>query len=198
MEDTPNGFPRLAAFQSSETNFSLYRSFNYLHSRILLDLQDEITSLEKELDQVDREDDRLNSGRLRSREIDVEAALEEEDEEDEEEQGEFRNRRQILRDIRKLLAEYDEVLIHSRTLESFPKPSDRNYTSVRRYCNNTKPLMDAEMDSIRTKEDIISLHSGREWSGFDGSVETAIARVDRWLSRVFGCKDLPLLVSLYV
>jgi hypothetical protein len=51
--EVPLGYPRLAAFQSSESNFSLYRSFSYLHSRILLDLQDEIRSLEEELDQFD-------------------------------------------------------------------------------------------------------------------------------------------------
>ena len=34
----------------------MYRGFSYLHSRILLDLQDELTELEKELDDCDWDD----------------------------------------------------------------------------------------------------------------------------------------------
>ncbi|OAL46257.1 hypothetical protein IQ07DRAFT_201463 [Pyrenochaeta sp. DS3sAY3a] len=183
LENTPNGFPRLAAFQSSEANFALYRSFSYLHSRVLLDLQDEITSLERELDEIDWDDFDEDPNRLRSREIDVDTA----------DSGEnSRTRRVILKEIREKLMEYDEVLIKARTLESFQKPSDRNYRSVRRYHHNTKPLMDAEMDSIRSKEDIVSLHNGREWATFDGGVETMIGQVDRFLQKVFRTKVPPL------
>lgn len=97
VEDTPNGFPRLAAFQSSQADFSLYRSFSYLHSRVLLDLQDEITCLEKELDEIDWDDFEEDPNRLRSREIDVNKASSE---------GDTRNRRVILREIKQKLMEY--------------------------------------------------------------------------------------------
>jgi hypothetical protein len=201
VENTPNGFPRLAAFQSSEANFGLYRSFSYLHSRILLDLQDEITSLEKELDELDWDDHDENPDRLRSRIDDVAAAAHE---------GNTRNRRVILREIRTKLMEYgahtlpacihhyrtnkspDEVLIKAQTLESFQKPSDRNYRSVRRYHHNEKPLMDAEMDSIRSKEDTVSLRSGREWASFDGGVETLLGQIDHFLQTLFRLKGPPL------
>ena len=103
VEDTPNGFPRLAAFQSSEANFSLYRSFSYLHSRVLLDLQDEITSLEKELDDIDDDDETDDPDRLRSRELDVDKAVSE---------GNTRNRRVILREIRLKLLEYGMPSAH--------------------------------------------------------------------------------------
>lgn len=192
MENTPNGYPRLAAFQSSEANFSLYRSFSYLHSRILLDLQDEITTLEKELDEIDWDDFDSDPDRLRSREIDISLAAASSSENEDE--PSTRNRRVVLREIKAKLMEYDEVLIKARTLESFQKPSDRNYRSVRRYHHNTKPLMDAEMDSIRSKEDTVSLFNGREWANFDGSVETAIGRVDHWLQWMFGCERPPLQV----
>lgn len=97
VENTPNGFPRLAAFQSSEANFALYRSFSYLHSRVLLDLQDEITSLERELDEIDWDDFDEDPNRLRSREIDVDTA----------DSGEnSRTRRVILKEIREKLMEY--------------------------------------------------------------------------------------------
>jgi hypothetical protein len=205
VEATPNGFPRLAAFQSSEANFSLYRSFSYLHSRVLLDLQDEITSLERELDEIDLDDLDADPDRLRSRELDVDRASRE---------GSSRNRRVILREIKTKLMEYgtsdpsptmldidlisdtDEVLLKARQLESFQKPSDRNYRNVRRYHHNTAPLMDAEMDSIRSKEDIVSLHNGREWATFDGGVETMIGAIDGVLQKIFRTKNPPLQVRL--
>ncbi|RAR09607.1 hypothetical protein DDE82_001725 [Stemphylium lycopersici] len=183
LEETPEGFPRLAAFQSSETNFALYRSFSYLHSRVLLDLQDEITSLEKELDEIDWQDFDADPMRLKSRDFD---ASQRDDE------GEPRSRRVILREIKAKLIEYDEVLIKARKLESFQRPSDRNYRSVRRYFYNEKPLLDAETDAIRSKEDIVSLHNGREWASFDGGVETMIGLTDRFLKKVFRLKNRPL------
>jgi len=149
-------------------------------------LQDEITALEKELDEVDWDDHDDNPDRLRSREADVAAAARD--------GGNVRNRRVILKEIRVKLMEYDELLIKARTLESFQKPSDRNYRSVRRYHHNTKPLMDAEMDSIRSKEDTVSLRSGREWATFDGGVETVIGKVDHWLKKVFRYQEPPLQV----
>lgn len=99
MEETPNGFPRLAAFQASEPNFSLYRSFSYLHSRVLLDLQDQITCLEKELDEIDWEDHDEDADRLKSRDYDTQQP---------DGEGEPRTRRVILREIQSKLLEYGE------------------------------------------------------------------------------------------
>ena len=56
MESCPEGYPRLAAFQSSDHNFMIYRGYSYLHSRVLLYLQDEIACAEKELDKMDEND----------------------------------------------------------------------------------------------------------------------------------------------
>jgi hypothetical protein len=86
----------------------------------------------------------------------------------------------------------DEVLIKARDIESFQKPSDRNYRSLRRYCHNKRPLMDTEMDAIRCKEDIVS--NGREWATFDGGVEHVIGQVDHTLQKVFKTQKPPLQV----
>jgi len=51
------------------------------------------------------------------------------------------------------------------------------------------------MDAIRSKEDIVSLHNGREWASFDGSVETLISQIDRFLQKVFRTEKRPLQVS---
>ena len=183
LENTPNGFPRLAAFQSSEANFSLYRSFSYLHSRVLLDLQDELRTLEAELDEKDWDDFDEDPDRLRSRDLDVSKSKDE---------GDTRTRRVILAEIAEKMTTYDNILINTHTLESFQRPSNRNYRSVRRYHHNHAPLMDAEMDSIRAKEDIVSIRSGREWANFDGNVESALGGVDSVLQKVLGTKEPPL------
>ncbi|CAN9433181.1 unnamed protein product [Alternaria alternata] len=183
LEGTPNGFPRLAAFQASDTNFALYRSFSYLHSRVLLDLQDEITSLEAELDEIDLEDSFEDQRRLMSRDYDASQPHGE---------GAPRSRRVILREIKTKLLEYDEVLMKARDLQSFQKPSDRNYRSLRRYCYKKKPLLDEGLESIRTKEDMVTIHNGREWATFDGGVETVIGQTDKFLQKVFRTKTPPL------
>jgi hypothetical protein len=51
------------------------------------------------------------------------------------------------------------------------------------------------MESIRSKEDIVSLHNGREWATFDGGVETMISGIDNLLQKVFRTEKKPLQVS---
>jgi hypothetical protein len=97
VKETAAGFPRLATFQAADPSYSMYRGFAYLHSRLLLDLQDELTALEAELEEVDWDDHDFNPGRLRSREIDVEVARQE---------GDVRNRRYLLVEIKTKLTEY--------------------------------------------------------------------------------------------
>lgn len=52
--------------------------------------------------------------------------------------------------------------------------------------------MDDVLDSIRTKEDIVTIHNGREWASFDGGVETMIGQTDRFLKKVFNTEKPPL------
>lgn len=54
--------------------------------------------------------------------------------------------------------------------------------------------MDAEMESIRSKEDIVSVSNGRERAAFDGGVETLISRVDGMLKKILGTAQPPLMV----
>jgi hypothetical protein len=75
VEDYQNGYPRQAAFQSSEPSFSIYRAFNYLHSRVLLELQDELRCLEDNLSDLDKIDfDNGDKKRLKSRTYDLRQA----------------------------------------------------------------------------------------------------------------------------
>ncbi|KIW01448.1 uncharacterized protein PV09_07206 [Verruconis gallopava] len=177
LESCPSGYPQLSCFLSSESGFSLYRAFGYLHSRVLLQLQDELVALEKELDDLDRADEAEGRNQnLKRRRYDERRPRDAED-------G-FRPRKQILADIHQKLLEYDGLIVQAREMQTFQKPSERDYRSVRAYFWNEKPLSDEkEAGFIKKKEDIISLRSGREWSGFDGFVENTLRRLDGKLVR---------------
>ena len=98
MEETPKGYSRLAAFLSSEHSFSIYRGFDYLHARVLLNLQDQIVTLERELDQKDAFDQENGlTGVLQSRAKDIRQAKI---------NSEERSRNQILEEIREKLVKY--------------------------------------------------------------------------------------------
>jgi hypothetical protein len=56
--------------------------------------------------------------------------------------------------------------------------------------------MDGEMESIRCKEDVVSISTGRERAAFDGGVETFIGQVDSTLKKIFNLKQGPLVVSV--
>jgi len=167
----------LAAFLSSEPSFSLYRGFSYAHSRVLLDLQAQIVQLERELEQLDLFDSQ--NGRSGERRLTSKT----QDDRRRRDDGKT-SRAEILRDLREALKEYDELLIKARELDSFQRPSTRDYRSVRTWFYNVAPLVEKESQFIYRKEDIISLRSGREWSAFDGWIETTLRRFDCAILRV--------------
>ena len=98
VEDCPDGYPRLGAFLSSDQNFTLYRGFSYLHSRVLLDLQVDLARLERELDRRDKEDE-ANGDRRRLRCLDRDRARG---------RSEERSRQTILAEIKSKLVEYGQ------------------------------------------------------------------------------------------
>jgi hypothetical protein len=70
VEGCPEGYPRLAALLDSDENFMLYRRFGFLQARILLNKQDQLRELEKDLDRLDKLDLKKNPSVLKSREKD--------------------------------------------------------------------------------------------------------------------------------
>ncbi|KAM3064885.1 hypothetical protein ACMFMF_011644 [Clarireedia jacksonii] len=56
VHDFPEGFPQLAALMNSNDSFALYRRFGRLSDRLLLHLQLKLTRLEKEIDEIDKDD----------------------------------------------------------------------------------------------------------------------------------------------
>jgi hypothetical protein len=73
VESCPEGYPHLAAFLDNDENFMQYRRFGYLQSRLLLYKQDELRSLEEELDCLDKGDNDSAKTRryLKSRDLDT-------------------------------------------------------------------------------------------------------------------------------
>ncbi|KAF2849077.1 hypothetical protein T440DRAFT_452894 [Plenodomus tracheiphilus IPT5] len=182
LEECPNGYPRLAAFNASEQNFMLYRSFSCVHARLLLHLQASIQALESELDSLDRLHAQTAEGRSRlvSWDNDVEAC------EDEKAEG-LRTRDDILEELRVKVNQYDELLIKAREIVGFQRPSSRDYRSVRNWFHNVGPVIDEDQDYLSWKEDIITLRHGREWAGFDGLVEELLHKLDGLLIRYIFC-----------
>jgi hypothetical protein len=79
----------------------------------------------------------------------------------------------------------DEILSKARDLNAFQRPSKRDYRSFRTWFYNIKPLSnELEEQFIMRKEDLVSLRHGREWSGFDGFIESCLRRVDCRLTQV--------------
>lgn len=150
----------------------------------MLELQDDIAALERELDEVDKVDNETAAGqkRLVNRQFDIKRSRGEDG---------FRPRREIFAELRTKLLEYDELLIKARDIQGFQKPSHRDYKSVRTWFWNLKPLVSKEAGFIKKKEDIISLRSGREWSSFDGLVEFTLRQFDCRLVRVGHSTNVP-------
>ena len=80
----------------------------------------------------------------------------------------------------------DEMLIKARDLAAFQRPSERDRGSVRTWMSNHRPLVEKEQAFIRHREDHVTLHVGREWSGFDGWIESLLLMLDGRLMRVSG------------
>ncbi|KAI9814189.1 MAG: hypothetical protein M1827_003355 [Pycnora praestabilis] len=198
LEECPDGYPKLAAFSASDQNFKIYRGFNYLHARLLLYQQDEITRLEKDLDEMDKDDfedeDEQYKICLRSRDKDDARA--------------GQPRRELLMKIKEKLMEYgnlskpvrpsmtssprltstlDEVLIKAREVTAFQRPSGRDYRSVRKWISGVKPLVEDEERYIRCREDLITLRHGRECAGFDGFVEEVLQKLNCRIIRYMFC-----------
>ena len=56
VDDYPEGFPKLAAFISCDDSLAMHRSFKCCHNRVLVQLEVQITELEKKLYILDKED----------------------------------------------------------------------------------------------------------------------------------------------
>jgi hypothetical protein len=56
VDQAPEGFPQLAAFLNSDASFAVFRRFGLLSSRLLLQMEVDLTDLEKKLHDLDNAD----------------------------------------------------------------------------------------------------------------------------------------------
>jgi len=195
VDDFPPGYPLLSAFQSSKPAFSIYRSFDYLHSRVILELQDQLRELEDRLRDLDLAHYASPSGRqnwrVSSRIRDLAAAMfesdsgynlqpdESSDREQDGSPGRFyprSERADILDQIQIRLVKYDEILAKARELVEFQRPSKDEWLSFRRWYNNKKPLRAEDEDRfIRMRDDLITLRPRND-----------AGKIDDWIERVVG------------
>lgn len=139
-------------------------------------MQDELRCLEENLAELDAKDLNGRSKCLTSRASDLKQAKRDK---------QPSRRATLIATIRDKLVSYDEILVKSRELNAFQRPSKRDYRSLRRWFFNEKPLSyEVEEEYVKRKEDLISLRDGREWAGFDGFVEELVKRMPRCLTRV--------------
>ncbi|KAK4540552.1 hypothetical protein LTR36_009082 [Oleoguttula mirabilis] len=190
MDDSPEGYSRIATFQSSDCNFLLYRGFGYLHCRVLSALQHDIERLEKRLDSLDHWDkthgdeaklesqtrDEIDSARQRANKS-LAAHF-------------TQTRPEVLAELKLKLVEYDEVLLKTRDVCALQRPSGRDYASVRNWFRMNEPIIQQEMNFVRRKEDLITLRTGREYASFDSLVECGLSRLDSVLVRHFKCHGI--------
>ncbi|KAJ8114951.1 hypothetical protein OPT61_g3286 [Boeremia exigua] len=170
LKERPLGYPRCAAFQSSEACFSIYRSFDYLHSRVILGMQDDLRQLENKLNRLD-----TNEEEERALKSNREAGTE---------------RLGLLADIRDKLIKYDEILMKARDMNGFQRPSDRDYASLRNWYHRQNPLLAHDRAFIKLREDLVTLRQGREWAGFDGWIESTINKLPPRVKDLFTTKEL--------
>ncbi|KAH6857290.1 hypothetical protein BKA58DRAFT_369617 [Alternaria rosae] len=195
VDDVPTGYPLLSTFQSSKPAFSIYRSFDYLHSRVILELQDQLRELEDKLGDLDiahhESSDSRQKWRVSSRIRDLVAAESESDISHNPQTDESPDREQnglpgqesppseraaILDQIQIKLIKYDEILAKARELVEFQRPSNDEWLNFRRWYNNRKPLgFEDEERFIRMKDDLITLRPRND-----------AGKIDNWIERVVG------------
>ena len=99
VDSYPRGYPRMAACQACDANFSIYRKFGWLHNRVLLHLQAELAKLEFDLQMMD-------DNQAESREFKERVGLMSDG-------REKARKKETLTEIKTKLAEYDDLYAFS-------------------------------------------------------------------------------------
>ncbi|KAI1389901.1 uncharacterized protein F4822DRAFT_217778 [Hypoxylon trugodes] len=143
IEDYPRGYPRMAALQSSDPTFTMFRRFALLHVRTLLLAQDEICYLEEQLHDIDEKE--RTQLYLSSRVYD-----------------ENSERQTVIREIKTKLREYDDDLDRFFKQYAYHEPTPRSLQSFRGWMNFTKPLIEPEAKFIQSTDFVSPPHKVEE------------------------------------
>lgn len=196
VDDHPKGYPQFAAFMNCDDNFLMCRRFGFLHDRVLLYRQDELTQLERELVEMDSLDEKEDPLSLISRKRD--------------DAREFEiTRKGLIDKIDSKLKQYgktnipfisfhskgffvDDLAQRIRATLTFPKPSTRNYNSFYKWINNQKPLSREETEFVQHGYDFVALAEKQEGGWFDGILEDVLSVLPRQITKVHQDSMSPL------
>jgi hypothetical protein len=185
-ETYPLGWPRLAAFQNQSHSCAVYRRFGLLFCRSLLQLQGELTFLEKKLHKLDTDDNADINMHYRLRSSDDEESWDP-------------AQRNILKEIQEKLSIYGETLRtgvafegkkrfaelmsagdlldkDARLRQLGPAPA-RNHQNVYNWMNYHKPLEKGHDEFIFRKEDFIApVKDSQQSNNIVNFIESLISR----------------------
>ncbi|KAF2268848.1 hypothetical protein CC78DRAFT_510082 [Lojkania enalia] len=156
LNDSPKGYPNVAAFLDSDEGFTIYRRFGYLQSRLLLSKQEELRRLEVKLERLELIVSTKDENAFCSRDI----------------RGEFaKEHAEVLNEIETKFHSYAKLLTTAQQMMAFTKPAEADRQNVGRYIWNRKPLVRVEASWIQHRDDLITIRAGREHAWLDGVVE---------------------------
>ncbi|CAG1982738.1 unnamed protein product [Fusarium graminearum] len=138
IDDSPRGYPSLAAFMSADKDFTMFRSFSRLHTRLLLHKQDELTELEQRLDELDQADSKVAPYLLITNR-DVSGDTE---------------RRALLGEIEIKLNEYNKLLEALMNHQERPEPNEAQIRSVRNWVDGKRPIVYSETTFLNDRSDL--------------------------------------------
>jgi len=165
-EDYPNGYPRVAAFIDSSHSFSIFRSFSYGYTRMLLLHESSLEEKFQKLAALDKEDGETKNWRLRSRYH---------------EDGLDTTRLELQESIEKELLIYGKLMRQLKEMKSMSPAPARDHDSVFKYMYANKPLGEGEGDWIFHYKDFVSLVPPRR-SYFE---QVILRHLDGWPNTIF-------------
>ncbi|MCJ1236843.1 hypothetical protein MMC14_004825 [Varicellaria rhodocarpa] len=161
VEDFRPGYPRYSTLIGSDDSFQIYRRFSILRTRLLLQKQDRLSLLEKELERIDEEEIApLFLGSVRfDRNIE---------------------RQKVLSDIDDALADYDTLVKRNNTMLEFRDAIPRDISSLKHWVEGNASLARDETAYLERDTDLMSV-VGVE----DNALSRLLALLEHFLVRNF-------------
>jgi hypothetical protein len=200
VDSFPEGLPQLAALCNSDDVFANFRKFGRLSSRILLHYQNDLTALEKELDDLDIDDSTNQTMiyRLSGHEgyhgwDDKQHKLIQTADAKYKEYGTRNIQRCWTRDEPKLTTSVVDLLLKNHQLRALDQCSERNHKQLLDWIISNKPLGGGKYEYIFKADDFVSLakSSGNDhwfedriqcWLDNDGIVRRIVKVCFHWTS----------------
>ncbi|KAF8848260.1 hypothetical protein BDZ45DRAFT_290779 [Acephala macrosclerotiorum] len=161
IEHYRQGYPRVAAFLGADRGFLVFRRFENLHLRSLLDQQDILYELETRLNECD--DTETVQLHLSSRR-----------------QDKNQQRKSLLQEIKQALSSYDRSVCEYRQMLAIPEAEPNQRRNVKNWVHGTKPLVKSEsacfIENLEDKEFITLKPDGADNGILESLLELGIRK----------------------